>query len=315
LTATIDDHLVEITLSTILAYGSFITAEHFHASGVMAVIAAGLVLGNYGKSIGMSPNTQVMMSGFWEYAGFLMNSLVFLLIGTQVDLRLLATRWQPVALAFLCVVLVRFVIVALLSPLCGAWEESLPLPWRAVIAWSGLRGSISMALAIGLPLDLPWRNEILLMTFGVVILSLYLEGLTMPWLLRTLQVVSPLANEVLAYEEKLARILMQQRGLAALDELHASHSVCQAVYAELAEPLRQNVTLLQSELAELAQADETIRAAQVEDALKVVATAQSVALSEAFERGLISAETRDAVLTDLAELQARGEQDPPISSE
>lgn len=299
-TATVDDHLIEITLSTILAYGSFLFAEHFGVSGVMAVIAAGLVYGNYGKAVGMSANTQVMMGSFWEYAGFLMNSLVFLLIGTQVDLRLLATRWQPILLAFLCVVLVRFLVVALLGPLCGLLGEPISRKWRGVMAWAGLRGSISMALAIGLPATLPWRDEILLMTFGVVILSLYLQGLTMPWLLRSWQVVTPVAEEVVAYETKLAHLLMQQRALGELEALRSNHSIGSDVYQELSAPYEKNVELLQGELAALGNQWNSIREEQVRDARKVMSTAQMAALKQAYERGLISTDVKDVLLAELS---------------
>jgi CPA1 family monovalent cation:H+ antiporter len=305
ITALVDDHLIEITLSTILAYGSFIAAEHFGASGVMSVIAAGLVYGNYGKSVGMSPNTQVMMGAFWEYAGFLMNSLVFLLIGTQVDLRLLATKWQPILLAFVCVILARALVVAILAPLCGWLDKPISLKWRGVLAWAGLRGSISMALAIGLPLDLPWRNEILLMTFGVVILSLYLQGLTMPWLLRTWKVVEPIPEEVLAYENKLAHLLMHQRGLEQLHVLRSSHTIGTDVHDELSGPYQKSIALLHTELAELARQHGNIRQEQIRDAHKVMTTAQMAALRQAYEQGLISTEVKDRLLVELAESQIR----------
>jgi CPA1 family monovalent cation:H+ antiporter len=303
LTAIIDDHLIEITLSTILAYGSFILAEHIGASGVMSVIAAGLVLGNYGKAIGMSANTQVMMGAFWEYAGFLMNSLVFLLIGTQVDLRLLATKWQSVLLAFVCVLAARLLAIAVITPLCGLVDKPISLPWRTVMVWAGLRGSISMALAIGLPSNLPWRSEILLMTFGVVILSLYLQGLSMPWLLRTLNVITPKREEILEYERKLARLLMRQRGLKALEALQDSHSIGVRVYEELAAPVQAEIAELQEELAEIPSRQPTIRSEQLRDGRKVMATAQVAALREAHEKGLISSEIQEELVSELAAVQ------------
>src|ERR687886_1180589 len=81
ITATIDDHLIEITLTTILAYGTFVTAEVLHVSGVIAVVAAGLVMGNVGTQRGMSPTTRLALLNFWEYVAFLLNSAIFLVIG------------------------------------------------------------------------------------------------------------------------------------------------------------------------------------------------------------------------------------------
>ncbi len=85
LIARIDDYLIEITLTTILAFGSYLVAEQFHVSGVLAVVAAGLVCGNLGPQ-GMSPTTRIVLFNFWEYITFLANSLVFLMIGLEVDL-------------------------------------------------------------------------------------------------------------------------------------------------------------------------------------------------------------------------------------
>lgn len=302
ITALIDDHLIEITLSTILAYGSYIAAEHLGVSGVMAVIAAGLVYGTFGKEIGMSPNTQVMMAAFWEYAGFLMNSLVFLLIGTQVDLRLLARDWKGVLIAFVCVVAARFITMSVLVPIAGKIDRPISLRWHAVIVWAGLRGSISMALAIGLPFN-QYKGDILLMTFGVVILSLFLQGLSMPKLLRTLGVIGNSPDEVLFYESRLGRMLMKQSGIKTLRLLAANHSISRDVYEELATPLKDEAEKLQQELSELGRQQVSIRQEQIRDARKNVMTSQMASLREAYERGLISDSVRDSLIKELAEEQ------------
>lgn len=305
ITATIDDHLIEITLSTILAYGSYIGAEHLHVSGVMAVIAAGLVYGNFGKEIGMSPNTQVMMSGFWEYAGFLMNSLVFLLIGTQVDLRLLADDWRRIIAAFLCVVVARLCVIAVLGPIAGWWDRRISLAWHTVIVWAGLRGSISMALAIGLPSNLPWKNDILLITFGVVILSLFLQGLTMPTLLRKLGVIGSTSDELEHYETKLGHLLMHQRALQELRRMRANHSIAPDVYDELADPHKKSSEDLQQELIELGRQQTTIRQEQIRDAKKNIMTAQLTTLNDAHTRALISDDVKHKLVRALADEQIR----------
>lgn len=303
LTAVIDDHLIEITLSTILAYGSYLCAEHFHVSGVMAVIAAGLVLGNLGKSVGMSPNTQIMMAAFWEYAGFLMNSLVFLLIGTQVDLRLLAGNWQRVLLAFVLVLAGRLVASILVAPFAARWDRPMPKSWYTILVWAGLRGSISMALAIGLPTTVPWRDEILLLTFGVVISSLFLQGLSMPWLLRKLKVVGGPSQEMLDYEKKLAELLMHQGALAELSRLLEEHSIHSAVHSELSKPHDEAVARLQGELLEMTQSNDELRREQIQDASRQVSTVQVAILRRALERGLVSSDTYRTLLDELAQAQ------------
>ena len=316
LTAMIDDHLIEITLSTILAYGSYIAAEHLGVSGVMAVIAAGLIYGNYGKEIGMSPNTQVMMAAFWEYAGFLMNSLVFLLIGTQVDLRQMAHNWREILAAFVCVVLARLLVMLILVPLAGKIDRPISAAWQTVIVWAGLRGSISMALAIGLPAS-EYKDQILLMTFGVVILSLFLQGLTMPKLLRGLKIIGQESDEVTNYEIKLGQMLMHQRCLKELRRMKARLSISVDVFDELAAPHEEAMLRLQEEVKELGTKQISIRQEQVRDARKNLMTAQLATLREAYERGLISDAVLEILTKELAEeqIQMAREEDPDHDAE
>ncbi|MBI3927935.1 MAG: Na+/H+ antiporter [Armatimonadetes bacterium] len=300
LTALVDDHLIEITLSSILAYGSYLLAERLGVSGVMAVIAAGLVLGNYGSRIGMSPKTQVMMKAFWDYAGFLMNSLVFLLIGTQVDLRLLAERWQLVLAAFAVVLLARACVVLVLSPL-GGWMDRRPIPlrWQALMVWAGLRGSISMALAIGLPLDVDWRENMILMTFGVVIMSLFLQGLTISPLMRRLHIGST-PSAVLDYERTLGRLLVHERACQELERQRARYHITEEVHEALIGPHRAAMDELGKKLRELGNDQPEIREELMRDARHNVSVAQMSTLYDAHTRGMISAEVLDELVAELA---------------
>ena len=99
-----DDYLIETTLTTVVAFGSYLVAERLHFSGVLAVVAAGLINGNFGPQ-GMSPTTRIVLFNFWEYVAFLANSFVFLLIGLQINIPTLIAHWQSIAWAILAVVL------------------------------------------------------------------------------------------------------------------------------------------------------------------------------------------------------------------
>jgi CPA1 family monovalent cation:H+ antiporter len=110
----IDDPLIETTLTTVLAFGSYIVAEQFHVSGVLAVVAAGLVSGNIGPR-GMSPSTKILVFNFWDYVAFLSNSVIFLLIGFQINLPVLLANWQVILWAILAVLVARAVGVYGLS--------------------------------------------------------------------------------------------------------------------------------------------------------------------------------------------------------
>jgi len=151
LIARIDDYLIETTLTTVLAYGAYLIAEQLHFSGVLAVVAAGLVNGNIGPQ-GMSPTTRIVLFNFWEYLAFLANSMVFLLIGLQVDIPTLLSAWQPILWSILGVMVARLVIVYGLDWLAGRWIDPIPPRWQHVLAWGGLRGAVSLALVLSLRL-------------------------------------------------------------------------------------------------------------------------------------------------------------------
>jgi CPA1 family monovalent cation:H+ antiporter len=162
----IDDPMIEITLTTIAAYGSFVAAEYFHFSGVIATVIAGMLSGNYGARTGMSPTTRVSVEAFWEYIAFALNSIVFLLIGFEVELKALVGSWHFILLAYLATMLGRAVVVYVVSFLLKATKERMPWSWSAVMTWGGLRGGLSMVLALGLPADFPFRDLIITMIFG-----------------------------------------------------------------------------------------------------------------------------------------------------
>ncbi|MGA9998073.1 MAG: Na+/H+ antiporter [Pyrinomonadaceae bacterium] len=187
-TSYFDDHLLEITLTTIAAYGSFLLAEALHVSPVIAVLVVGVIIGNYGWHVGMSPNTQVAVDSFWEYAAFVVNSLVFLLIGLEIPLSMLAQHIVHIAWALLAMIVARVLVIYGLMVLSNRFTEPVPFRWQHVLFWGGLRGSLSIALVLSLPLLVPDRTQLIAMTFGTVIFSLLAQGLTVAPLLKWLKI-------------------------------------------------------------------------------------------------------------------------------
>lgn len=186
-TSYFDDHLLEITLTTIAAYGSFLLAEALHVSPVIAVLATGIIIGNYGWHVGMSPNTQVAVDSFWEYAAFVVNSLVFLLIGLEIPLSMLGQHVTDILWALLAMIAARVLVIYGLMALSNRFTEPVSARWQHVLFWGGLRGSLSIALVLSLPLLLPDRAQLVAITFGTVIFSLLVQGLTISPLLRWLK--------------------------------------------------------------------------------------------------------------------------------
>jgi CPA1 family monovalent cation:H+ antiporter len=186
-----DDHLVEITLTTIAAYGSFLLAEHVHMSGVLAAVAAGLVVGNVGPRGAIAAATHDPLESFWEYAAFLANSVVFILIGAHEASE--AGRLLTVA-AGLAVVLVLAGRVAAIYPLCALFARTrfrVDLRHQHVLVWGGLKGALALALSLAIPDAVPEKGSIILAAFAVVAFSIFAQGLTMPWLIRRLGLTRP----------------------------------------------------------------------------------------------------------------------------
>lgn len=190
MTESADDPQVEITLTTILAYGSYLFAYHLHLSGVIATASAGLMLGNFGSKNGISPRARTAMQSFWEHISFVMNSLVFLLIGLEIHVRELLQNWPSVLLAIGAVLLGRVLSVYLLVPLSNRFAGKIPFRWQHVAVWGGLRGALALALALSLNSTFPYREQILNLTFGVVIFSILVQGLTIKPLVKLLRLAN-----------------------------------------------------------------------------------------------------------------------------
>jgi CPA1 family monovalent cation:H+ antiporter len=184
----IDDPSIEITVTTIAAYGSFVVAERLHVSGVIATVAAGVYCGNAGRVNAMSEVTRQAVDSFWAWVAFILNSAVFLLLGAEVPLGVLARAWPVIALATIAVLVARAAVVYGTTALLSRTAERIPLAWSAVMTWGGLRGALSMVLALALPDSLDHRALTVTLTAGVVVASLVGQGLSMRPLLRWLRV-------------------------------------------------------------------------------------------------------------------------------
>ncbi|HZO88507.1 MAG TPA: sodium:proton antiporter [Chthonomonadaceae bacterium] len=187
-----DDHLLETTFTTIAAYGAFLLAEHFHLSGILATLTTGLILGNWGSLGTLTDKGHETIDSFWEYAAFLANSLIFLLIGMGLTSESFTPGKIPSLLAAIVLVTVsRALVVYLCCALFGRSAWRVPLRYQHVLFWGGLRGAVALALALGLPPQTPQRATILTAAFTVVAFSVIVQGLTIKPLLRRLGELPP----------------------------------------------------------------------------------------------------------------------------
>lgn len=186
----VTDHLVELTLSTIAAFASFLAAEHLGASGVLATVTAGLIVGHYGlgeadRPSVFTPRGREALTRFWEFAAFLANSVIFLLIGANIALAPYENYNYAVIVGV--VALTLFARAGAVYPLSLFLRGAVSLPEQHVLWWGGLRGALGLALALSLPPSLPLREEIIVVTFATVAFSIVVQGLTMPVVLRRLK--------------------------------------------------------------------------------------------------------------------------------
>lgn len=253
LTQRFDLPLVEQSLTLVSAYAVYLLSEDLGGSGVIAVVTTGLILGNFGSRIGMNPRTRIIVCEFWEFIAFFVNSIVFLLIGDQIRFQVLSDNLGIIALTVAAMIAARAVGVYFLSWLSNRLVNAqIPLPDQTVLWWGGLRGSVSVALALSVPADLPEREAIIATVFGVVLFTLLVQGLTTKPLLEALGLTGnqPLRQQ---YSVAVARQVALNRVLEYLKQ----HETRIGMDAEL---YRYQEALIHGELEQLANQMQRLRA-------------------------------------------------------
>jgi len=227
----IDDIQIEVTISLLSGYAGYVPAEQVGASGVLAAVATGIYVGWHAPEISTSA---MRLQGYavWEILVFLINALLFVLIGLQLPQILDGLRgfsaaellWQAAAVSG-AVILCRLVWVHGITFVIRALDRrpqqrARRSDWqgRMVNAWSGMRGAVSLAAALALDPDFPQRNLVLFLTFAVIFVTLVLQGLTLPYVIRMLRVEDDGSE---AREELLARRRATDAALERLEMLGA----------------------------------------------------------------------------------------------
>jgi CPA1 family monovalent cation:H+ antiporter len=182
----VDDHLVKTIITTVAAYGSFFLAEYLHVSGVLASLVAGLVTSNLGSFTNKGRDAVV---SFWEFMAFIVSLLIFILIGIRGVYQNSTNLLIPTTIAILLVLLGRALAIYPLSALFRRSGLQVSFNHQHILFWGGLRGALALALALVLPSEVPQREAIVAVAFGLVAFSIFAQGLTIVPLLRKLKEV------------------------------------------------------------------------------------------------------------------------------
>jgi len=285
ITERLDEPHIEITLTTVLAYGAYLAAASLHVSGVIATVVGGLMMGNVGVKYGMSPRTRVALWSFWEYASFVINSIVFLLIGLEVRGEDLLAGWRPIALAVAAVLLGRMLAIYSLVPASNLLGAAIPGRWQHVLVLGGMRGALSLALALSLGSGFPHRVEILTLTFGVVAFTIVVQGLTIKPALRLLRIGGSQEGEL---ELARARQIALLAARSELQDMLEQHVLSAPVHARLSRELNGKLEETRATVDRLFQQDEARFSEEMRIARARLMAAEQSSIEQAMHDGLIS---------------------------
>lgn len=300
----LDDRLIETTLTLVLAYSAYLLAQSLHVSGVLAVVAAGLVSGNLGPRA-MTPTTRILVFNFWEIAAFLANSFAFLIIGIEIQISLLLANWEAITVAIVAVLVARAVVIYGLS-----WAgDNLPFAWNHVLFWGGLRGAISLALALSLPLDFgPDRGQIQAMVFGVVLFTLLVQGVSMEPLITRLKLIQRTESQI-EYEVRHARVVAARSGYERVRRMHNEGLISDFTWEGLSTLLKEHVESLRDAVGEVMHANPQVDKEEIDTARREALRAQRSALTSLLNDGVISEEVYTQLVTEVDTALASREND------
>ncbi|MBW4541493.1 MAG: sodium:proton antiporter [Myxacorys chilensis ATA2-1-KO14] len=296
-----DDPLSSILLTVAIALSAFQLGQLLGVSGVVAVVVAGLLIGNLERSSRVSASSRITVLSFWEYAGFGVNTFIFLLIGLELSLPTLWSTLPAVLLAVLAYQVGRFLTVYPLLALVSKFDRPVPLKWRHVLFLGNIKGSLSMALVLSLPGSVPGREKLIAIVFGVVLLSLMGQALSLPLFVQRLQLSH--VSETQQWIEGLQSQLMTAKAAQdELDTLLKAGVLAKSIYEEMRSGYQVKVAAAERSLRDFYNQREE-KGSRAEPRFEAVRRrlllAEKNALSDALRKRILS---EDVVRSRLAAL-------------
>ena len=248
------DSSIEITLTTVLAYASFLVAEELlGVSGVMATVGAGLTLGGWGR-VKISPSVRIYLDHFWEQMAFIANALIFLMLGLKVDLQALWNSLDLLPWVIIAMLIARAVIVYTLMPLVGRLPGSKPVggAYQTVMFWGGLRGAIAIAIVLSLP-HFEYAETFVALVMGAVLFTLLVQGLTIEPLMKYLKLDQPPLADRLALLER--DLIANQHASKRIRHLLSGGLFSVPLARRLQHQCHEAITLAQQKIQTLRQSE------------------------------------------------------------
>ncbi len=278
---------VEQSLTLVTAYGTYLLVEELGGSGVIGVVTAGLVIGNFSAQAGVSPLKRSTMVEFWEFIVFFVNSILFLLLGDQIWLARLIENIGTTLIAILAIVGSRAITIYGFSALSN-WLAKTEIPWReqTVLWWTGLRGSVSISLALSLPVILTGRDEIIANSFGVVWFTLLVQGLTTKLLLERLNLLEDQSLQQ-QYLELVARRDALQQVSEHLTQTKAQLTISPALHQSQLEFASQQLQQLHLDIQSMQDQHSHLRSFNLQQHQKKLLSIEEAIYKKFVQSGLL----------------------------
>ncbi len=285
------DQMTAILASLVVVFATSLIAERGHASPVIAVVVVGLIVGRAARRR-LAPSSVVAMQSFWQTAGFLVNVLLFLLVGMQIQARMLVAEALSIGLALIALHAGRALTVyGGFGALRAIRGEKTPLPWQHVMVLGNIKGSLSMAAVLALPAGLPYRNRLVTIVFGVTFVTLVTQGLPFR---RALIWLGVLHGDDPSFNGAKATLIAARRGQIELDTLMGEGFLSRHEHAQRSAHFQRQV--IDAELVLRGPSGEPARNELIEISLL---QAQKAALLDAARRGLLDEDAASARIGDL----------------
>ncbi|WP_267643134.1 cation:proton antiporter [Haloarchaeobius amylolyticus] len=312
----LDEHMTEIVLTLILAYGAFILAEHYvpqwigiQFSGVIATVVAGLFIGNRGAEEAMSPQTKLSIFNTWETFAFIVNTFIFVLIGARTPVSALVENIAPLGIAIGLALVGRAIPVYVLTNVVNKLQprQRLSLSYQHVLVWGGLHASIPIALVLGIPSGEAspltqygsiTTEQLRVLVFGIAAFSLVVQGLTMAPLIRRLGIITTTEEERL-YQLLIGRARAVDEALDAADELEAKNEIPEAVYDRFTAEYESEKADLNRAIARLLDDHPEIRDRELLGSERRLLKQEQSAIKSAELNGVLTSDVAERLLQEV----------------